>query len=368
MDLQLAGHSSVYGLNQRSVTTDPRDLTDYIPKHVLQEIQDSLSSLLRVPLLFATWDGAPITRSPMMSTFCYRFTNKADIRRPCLHCQRFEEMEAGKREIDGDSPIALRDCPSGLCDIAVPIVLGGRIAAFLLTSQVAQNDSRDAARKILLEADANPVRLDEFLAKIPSVDREVIRQMEKSIASVVTVIAGVAMSYAAHSKLAIRDSLTGLYNRAYMWDFLSDRLSRKSDQPFSLVMIDLNDFKLINDTHGHTAGDLVLHEVGRLLSDSVRPSDLPVRLGGDEFVLMLDDTDQATADLIAQRICDRICVLEIVWGGNTIRPDASAGCASFSKQGKVTADDLFMRADAALYAAKSAKKSASIAPVIRCSA
>ncbi len=110
-----------------------------------------------------------------------------------------------------------------------------------------------------------------------------------------------------HQKLfetAITDQLTGVYNRRYLFARLEEihAESLRSDRPYTLLMIDINHFKLINDTYGHATGDLILIELGRILKLSCRRNDLATRFGGDEFIIILPHTSLPEGNLVAERI------------------------------------------------------------------
>lgn len=153
---------------------------------------------------------------------------------------------------------------------------------------------------------------------------------------------------------AIHDPLTGLYNRLYLEENLSRELSRldRSGQPLSLVIMDLDDLKDVNDTYGHPAGDAVLKEVARLLKHSVRVSDLPCRYGGDEFVLVLPDTNLEAAIKRAEQIRFELEQTKVEFDGQTLGGHTlSIGVACSPEHGH-SSQDLISAADRALYAAK----------------
>ena len=104
-------------------------------------------------------------------------------------------------------------------------------------------------------------------------------------------------------KLADRDPLTGFFNHRYLHERLSEEVLRavRTRRPLSVVMLDLDDFKLVNDTYGHMVGDEVLREVARRLLSSVRSYDFVGRYGGEEFVLLLPGTSSDEAMIIAER-------------------------------------------------------------------
>lgn len=105
-------------------------------------------------------------------------------------------------------------------------------------------------------------------------------------------------------KISIMDQLTKVYNRRYLFQQLDEvhYVASKTGMPFSLVMIDINHFKQVNDTYGHSVGDEVLIQLGSILISSCRRQDVPARFGGDEFILLLQDTAYAEACHVAERI------------------------------------------------------------------
>ncbi len=109
-------------------------------------------------------------------------------------------------------------------------------------------------------------------------------------------------------QLAINDSLTGLNNRRYFDKVLPQEYERahREGLPFSLMMIDVDNFKLFNDTHGHHLGDRILATIGRVLRRTLRSIDFAFRYGGEEFVVILPDTDLASAHKVAERIRQRV--------------------------------------------------------------
>lgn len=146
------------------------------------------------------------------------------------------------------------------------------------------------------------------------------------------------------------DPLTGLANHRVLHERLREDVAaaRAEGRALSVVMLDLDHFKLINDTHGHPVGDVVLRETARRARLSARAHDLVARIGGEEFVLVLDDTDHTEAARIAERLRAAISAEEFPNGVG--RVTASLGVATL--RDRQDADALLARADAALYAAK----------------
>lgn len=149
------------------------------------------------------------------------------------------------------------------------------------------------------------------------------------------------------------DSLTGLANRTLLWDRLDHavHLAQRHQTLVAAVLIDLDNFKTINDTFGHDAGDTVLKVVARRLQATVRDSDTVARMSGDEFVMVLVDQPSLRYTL---RMVERVrsaLVMPVAFGGNEIAVGASLGVAAFPHDGRTSAD-LVRAADMAMYRAK----------------
>jgi diguanylate cyclase (GGDEF)-like protein/PAS domain S-box-containing protein len=153
---------------------------------------------------------------------------------------------------------------------------------------------------------------------------------------------------------AITDGLTGLYNHAYFFQRLAEEIerSKRYNRCFAVVMMDIDNFKLFNDSYGHQAGDEVLHTVAEGIRSGLRQSDLAFRYGGDEFAAILLHANSAKAQTIVNRIRRRIArnleEMDVATTGNLA---LSAGVARFPDDGTIS-DALVKVADAALYSAK----------------
>ncbi len=161
-------------------------------------------------------------------------------------------------------------------------------------------------------------------------------------------------------EMAIRDPLTGLYNRHFLGETLKRELARAAREkyPVSFIMIDIDHFKRVNDTFGHTAGDAVLQDFGvQLLRDS-RASDILYRYGGDEFLAVLPKAKAEFAFSVAEKWRKNFLNSSVVLESSEIRASISCGIAAYPKHGE-TAADLIACADQALYQAKVAGRNRS---------
>ena len=154
--------------------------------------------------------------------------------------------------------------------------------------------------------------------------------------------------------LATHDVLTGLLNRREFMRNLEHEQLRvlRQPAPTSLIMVDLDFFKKINDTYGHPAGDTVLVAVAAALAQAVRKSDVLARLGGEEFIVLLPNTDLAGAAKVAQKLLTHVRELPIPFAGQQLRVTASFGVSCLPQGAESTADALYASADKALYLAK----------------
>ncbi|MBL8918627.1 MAG: GGDEF domain-containing protein [Myxococcaceae bacterium] len=152
--------------------------------------------------------------------------------------------------------------------------------------------------------------------------------------------------------LAYRDPLTGLHNRRAFEQRLSEELSRarRAKGCFSLLVVDLDDFKLINDTRGHQVGDLVLRSVASALVETFREHDVVCRTGGDEFMVILPDATRANLGSALARLERRLAVADC--GFPVV---ASIGAASYAVDGR-TCEELITHADRQMYELKRRRK------------
>jgi diguanylate cyclase (GGDEF)-like protein len=161
-----------------------------------------------------------------------------------------------------------------------------------------------------------------------------------------------------HAKLkeqALRDRLTGLHNRHYLEEALPKELAQAKREGYqiAIVILDLDQFKQVNDSFGHLAGDQLLREFGQLLTRCVRVSDLACRLGGEEFVLVLPSLSAEVAYQRIEQIRSAFQALRVDWAGTEISTTVSGGIAIFPIDG-ITDEQLLEVADQALYTAKAA--------------
>lgn len=154
-------------------------------------------------------------------------------------------------------------------------------------------------------------------------------------------------------KLASTDSLTGLFNRRYFLTALDNEFSRSKryHSPLSAVMLDIDHFKLVNDTYGHAVGDQVLSKFANIISDELRKSDIAARLGGDEFIILLPETTKGNAMVFSNRLCKNIENALTSYDSGPVSITTSIGVAEIDNECN-SPEDIMHHCDQALYNAK----------------
>lgn len=255
-------------------------------------------------------------RVPFGTCLCGRAAAQRQmVHAPCIdprHDIRFDEMK-----------------PHG--HYSVPILDGGNVVGVM----VLYLPHGHGAKK----------REAQFLAAVADILSLVIRQkrVEEDLKDAVAKL----------EKMALIDYLTDLYNRRYLIDQLHKEFeeARRRKEPLSVVMIDMDLFKHINDNYGHAVGDRALCQAARIISENVRTHDVAARFGGEEFCLVLPRTRLCDAAQIAERVRYTIEVSSVSLSGDgSIRFTASMGVAELTHT--ETLEQGLARADAALYAAK----------------
>jgi diguanylate cyclase (GGDEF)-like protein len=210
-------------------------------------------------------------------------------------------------------------------ELAFPLVSRGRVVG-VLNAESQQVDAFSAADVVLMSA--------------------VGSQLASSLE--------VAQLHDSLKREASHDPLTRLNNRRLFLERIQQEVARTatSGESFSIVFLDVDGLKRINDTYGHLAGDALLREVSNALTDAVRGEDVVARYGGDEFVVLLPATGASAAGVVAQRISDGIARHRFMAGRDLLQiPGVSLGVATFPQDG-ATAEELLEAADATLYRQK----------------
>lgn len=217
---------------------------------------------------------------------------------------------------------------------------------------------------ILLTAQNSPKALvegleagaDDYIVK--PINRAELRVRLKGCRRILDLEHSLKQSLAEIRELSIRDPLTGAFNRGYLDQQLEHEIQRayRYCHPLSLVLCDLDHFKLINDTYGHQAGDTVLQQCVRNITQSIRHHiDWVARYGGEEFIIALPETDAAGCAVVAERMRERIAFSPDDTDESSLKISASFGTVTLVPDAqalRTSAADLIQRADICLYQAK----------------
>ncbi len=266
--------------------------------------------------------------------------------------------------VEADPEVALSRAKSGEFDLVIinmsientdPLRLCSSIRSFEetrltpLLAIVRQGDTRKLVRALDIGVNdylARPVDRNELTARVATQIRR--KRYVDQLRS----------TFEASLEMAVTDQLTGLYNRRYLASHLSGMFDRAfwTGRPLSLMILDIDHFKPINDTHGHDIGDKVIQEIAGLIRNSVRGIDLACRYGGEEFLVAMPDTDFSFAAVVAERLRQEIAAHKVTLnsGRDEIAVTVSIGLSSTEDGLKDdTGQKLIKRADEALYVAKS---------------
>ncbi|MBW3571118.1 MAG: diguanylate cyclase [Gemmatimonadetes bacterium] len=221
-----------------------------------------------------------------------------------------------------------------------------RTAAVMLLASVALSMLVTAAMMLLFVGEVHTIAI-VLSAAVPAV------AAPPSLFLLLRLVAELRTAREELRRLSIIDPLSGAFNRRHMVELAEAEVARacRYGDPFSVLMLDLDDFKAVNDRHGHVAGDQVIRAVSDLCRALLRDNDVFARVGGDEFVVLLPQTDAARAAETAERLRARIAVESVAWHGESVPLRASIGIAAFDPaMGGL--NDLLAAADRALLAAK----------------
>ncbi|MEM9169572.1 MAG: PleD family two-component system response regulator [Pseudomonadota bacterium] len=280
------------------------------------------------------------------------------------HCARLTAMLEDNAEIvsEADPDAALERAKTGEFDLVVvnmsleatdPLRLCSTIRSFEETrltpilAVVRQGDTRKLVRAIDIGVNdyvTRPIDRSEFQARVAT-------QIRRK-----RYIDHLRSSLQASLEMAVTDQLTGLYNRRYLASHLSAMYERAqwTGRPLSVMVLDIDHFKSVNDTYGHDAGDRVIQEFSERIRSSIRSVDLACRYGGEEFLVAMPDTDRRFSAMIAERLRQEVEAHEVTLDdGRDISVTVSIGIASSADpDAQNGAQNLIKRADEALYRAK----------------
>jgi diguanylate cyclase len=248
------------------------------------------------------------------------------------------------------------DAHRGQQDMIQASAIARRLKALadeMSSSVGAHRGELNQASQLLTSAEANS---DEALAElVVDVIGDIVRanqNLQSKLETAETRLQEQASEIEAHISRSLTDPLTGLPNRREFNERLEERMSawNRRHETFSLLILDVDHFKKLNDDFGHLGGDQVLAAMGRVLRAAIRREDAVARYGGEEFAILLPNTALEAATRVAQNVREAIARVAVQHNGKQLKVTASGGLATI--QAHEQAESLIQRADAALYAAK----------------
>jgi diguanylate cyclase (GGDEF)-like protein len=238
---------------------------------------------------------------------------------------------------------------------------GSSIYIIMLTSTEEESALIEAFNAGIDDYVTTPISLKVLLARIRAGQRIITLQqeVEKERKDLQRYIAELAVANRRLELMANTDVLTGLSNRRYSLNRLEQEWAgaQRNNRPISVLMLDLDHFKSVNDSLGHDAGDLVLVHAAKMMKKCARTTDIPCRLGGEEFLVILPNTDGKEALLLAERVRKTIEVHQVE-NVPLLKPMTVSIGAACSTNGKPSWKELITLADEALYAVKRSKRNA----------
>ena len=200
-----------------------------------------------------------------------------------------------------------------------------------------------------------------IMAAALPLNSEFIKQLDIFVRSF-SLILNNSLQHEQMQLLAALDPLTGVYNRRFGLSRLKEECSRSTrfNSSLGILMIDIDKFKLVNDTYGHIAGDRVIRGIVSVIQNILRNGDILVRYGGEEFLLILPGANNENSFKVAERIRFAISQRKIMYGDNEISVNVSIGIDSFPESNSAEPLDLIKNADSALYTAKNTGRNRSI--------
>jgi diguanylate cyclase (GGDEF)-like protein/putative nucleotidyltransferase with HDIG domain len=211
---------------------------------------------------------------------------------------------------------------------------------------------------ILLALTTQKIAQGELKERVPVQSQDEIGELAQSINTMADSLREKHIQLSkANEKLAagaLRDSLTGLYDHQHFLKFLETeyKRARRYNLPLSLLMIDLDHFKMVNDTYGHPFGDFVLREIARIFEESIRDSDILCRYGGEEFAVILPNTPLEGAYSVAEKLRRTIANLVFWQGDLSTKLTITVGISTIAEERTETKEDLIKHADESLYEGK----------------
>ncbi len=333
-------------------------LTDFIPVETLQNIQDAFSNMTGMAALTTDKYGVPVTEGSRFTDFCMKYTRQSDIgRQRCEHCDK-----SGAELAYRNGRSCVYECHAGLMDYAAPIMVNGEIIGCFIGGQVLpEKPIQEKYRKIAKEIHVDPEAYLKALNTVYIIDRQAIDNAANFLYVIANILSDIAYNkhtadisnkllYEKNQQLdfmANHDMLTKLSNRHHIQLFCKQYA--QSVKPYCVIIGDIDNFKSVNDTYGHSCGDVVLSSIAGLIKNNLPGTAVACRWGGEEFLILIYG-DKNYAVSVMETIDEQIRSTAISYNEITLHITMTFGIAFCEEQADI--EKLITLADERLYYGK----------------
>lgn len=298
-----------HGISSKKVFSDKKELTltDLISVEMLQNIQDAFSDMTGMAALTTDKNGVPVTKGSNFTEFCMKYTRSTELgAKRCFECDK----RGAEIALETGNSCAY-ECHAGLVDFAAPIMANGEMFGSFIGGQVlCEKPEREKVIKIAEDLGIDAKLYQKAIKKVNIIKKERIDNAASFLYTIANVLSDIAYNkYMLNvgndllrqknmelDFLANYDKLTKLSNRHHMQQYFQQ--FQKSGKPYCMIIGDIDDFKLVNDTYGHSCGDLVLSTVADIIKKTVDCRGVPGRWGGEEFLILLYGEKKTAAGIL----------------------------------------------------------------------
>lgn len=333
-------------------------LTDFIPVETLQNIQDAFSNMTGMAALTTDKYGVPVTKGSRFTDFCMKYTRQSDIgKQRCEHCDK-----SGAELAYRNGRSCVYECHAGLMDYAAPIMVNGEIIGCFIGGQVLpEKPIPEKYRRIAKEIHVDPEAYLKALNTVYIIDRQKIDNAANFLYVTANILSDIAYNkYTADMSnellceknrqldfVANHDMLTKLSNRHHIQIFCQQYA--QSGKPYCVILGDIDNFKSVNDTYGHSCGDVVLSCIAGLIKNNLPDTSVACRWGGEEFLILLYG-DKTYAVSVMETVSEQIRSTAISYHENMLHITMTFGIAFCEEQADI--EKLITLADERLYYGK----------------
>ncbi len=333
-------------------------LTDFISVETLQNIQDAFSNMTGMAALTTDKYGIPVTKGSRFTDFCMKYTRQSDIgKQRCEHCDK-----SGAELAYQNGRSCVYECHAGLMDYAAPIMVNGEMIGCFIGGQVLpEKPIQDKYRRIAKEIHVDPEAYLKALNTVYIIDKQTMDNAANFLYVTANILSDIAYNkYTADMSnellceknrqldfMANHDMLTKLSNRHHIQMFYQQYA--QSGKSYCVIIGDIDNFKSVNDTHGHSCGDVVLSSIAGLIKNNLPGTAVACRWGGEEFLILIyGDKDYAVS--VMKTVDEQIRSSAISYNGNMLHVTMTFGIAFCEERADI--EKLITLADERLYYGK----------------